>query len=109
MSVKPYQGEWSSPEIRAEVQQGHASVLFFINGHSLHSINDYKSGFKHLLKTSYVAGFLIKGQAFKPYKILPCQVLLVLLFCRWRNLEFEKLNNKPQIWQLGRAEPRHKP
>lgn len=57
----------------------------------------------------YVAGFLIKAQAFKPYKILSCQVLLVLLFCRWRNLEFERLINKPQIRQLGRAEPRHKP
>lgn len=52
---------------------------------------------------------LIKARAFKPYKSLPCQILLVLLFCRWRNLEFERLINKSQILQLGRAEPRHKP
>lgn len=152
MSVKPCQGEWSTPGVRAEVQRGicnlcqgsdgfhshllrgnspcvtkqgaweaikceislpsppspvaytmNAVVLFFTNGHCLCTINDYKRGFKHLLKTFYVAGFLIKAQAFKPYKILPCQVLLVLLFCRWRNLEFERLINKPQIWQLRKG------
>lgn len=80
-----------------------AAVLFFTNGHCLCSINDYKRGFKHLLRTFYVAGFLIKAQTFKPYKILPCQVLLVLLFCRWRNREFERLTNKPQIRQFRKG------